>query len=221
MLARCHEVNARVAVRARLIERSELPMCLRCKLGTVKDEREALPPVDFSVVGALGGGGFGGCSRWCWSCPSLSRNSSPDPARCETQDDSARTTPRAVAPSVAGSADSGCGAAVPQPRRPAPPPGSNRLPKARADVQDSRCDASKGWSSDGGWSPWVGNRTGQRIIAGLEHDYAQLLGVERFEETCQALQMLLDALSRERAAPTRAKVERGRRVQSTSPKDPR
>ena len=38
-------------------------------------------------------------------------------------------------------------------------------------------------------------RTGHRVIAELETEYAQLIGAERFEQTCQGMQALLDALN--------------------------
>jgi hypothetical protein len=37
-------------------------------------------------------------------------------------------------------------------------------------------------------------RTGQAIIAQLETDYAELIGRERFETMCQAMQDLLVAI---------------------------
>jgi DNA-binding MarR family transcriptional regulator len=46
--------------------------------------------------------------------------------------------------------------------------------------------------TDAGWDAM---RTGHRVIAELEADYARLIGAERFEQTCQGMQALLDALS--------------------------
>lgn len=40
---------------------------------------------------------------------------------------------------------------------------------------------------------WAAMRTGHQIIAGLESEYAQQIGSERFEAMCQAMQALLDA----------------------------
>jgi DNA-binding MarR family transcriptional regulator len=40
---------------------------------------------------------------------------------------------------------------------------------------------------------WAAMRTGHQIIAELEADYAQLIGNQRFETMCQAMQALLDA----------------------------
>jgi DNA-binding MarR family transcriptional regulator len=42
---------------------------------------------------------------------------------------------------------------------------------------------------------WAAMRTGHRIIAQLETDYAQLIGAQRFETMCQAMQTLLNAQS--------------------------
>jgi DNA-binding MarR family transcriptional regulator len=42
---------------------------------------------------------------------------------------------------------------------------------------------------------WAAMRTGHRIIAELEAEYARLIGDERFETMCQAMQALLDANS--------------------------
>jgi DNA-binding MarR family transcriptional regulator len=42
---------------------------------------------------------------------------------------------------------------------------------------------------------WVAMRTGHQIIAQLEADYAQLIGHERFDTMCQAMQALLTAQS--------------------------
>ena len=42
---------------------------------------------------------------------------------------------------------------------------------------------------------WTAMRTGHRIIAGLEAEYAQLIGNQRFETMCQAMQALLTAQS--------------------------
>jgi DNA-binding MarR family transcriptional regulator len=40
---------------------------------------------------------------------------------------------------------------------------------------------------------WRAMRTGHQIIAGLEAEYARLVGDQRFEAMCQAMQALLDA----------------------------
>jgi DNA-binding MarR family transcriptional regulator len=40
---------------------------------------------------------------------------------------------------------------------------------------------------------WAAMRTGHQIIAGLEAEYAQQIGEQRFETMCQAMQTLLDA----------------------------
>jgi DNA-binding MarR family transcriptional regulator len=51
---------------------------------------------------------------------------------------------------------------------------------------------------------WEAMRTGRRVIAELEAEYAQLIGSERYEQTCQGMQALLDALSGEaRSTPPR------------------
>ena len=42
---------------------------------------------------------------------------------------------------------------------------------------------------------WTAMRTGHKIIAELEADYAQLIGPESFEAMCQAMQALLSAIS--------------------------
>lgn len=42
---------------------------------------------------------------------------------------------------------------------------------------------------------WEAMRTGRRVINELEAEYAQLLGSERFEQTCHGMQALLDALN--------------------------
>jgi DNA-binding MarR family transcriptional regulator len=44
---------------------------------------------------------------------------------------------------------------------------------------------------------WDAMRTGRRVITELETEYAQLIGSKRFEQTCQGMQALLDALTRE------------------------
>jgi DNA-binding MarR family transcriptional regulator len=40
---------------------------------------------------------------------------------------------------------------------------------------------------------WAAMRTGHQIIAGLEAEYAQQIGSERFDTMCHAMQALLDA----------------------------
>jgi DNA-binding MarR family transcriptional regulator len=40
---------------------------------------------------------------------------------------------------------------------------------------------------------WTAMRTGHQIIAGLEAEYAQLIGPHSFETMCQSMQALLDA----------------------------
>jgi DNA-binding MarR family transcriptional regulator len=44
---------------------------------------------------------------------------------------------------------------------------------------------------------WDAMRTGRRVITELETKYAQLIGAQRFEQTCQGMQALLDALTSE------------------------
>jgi DNA-binding MarR family transcriptional regulator len=67
----------------------------------------------------------------------------------------------------------------------------------RLGIVERRPDPSDGRAklvclTDAGWDAM---RTGRRVIAELEADYARLIGAERFEQTCQGMQALLDALS--------------------------
>lgn len=69
----------------------------------------------------------------------------------------------------------------------------------RLGIVERRPDASDGRAkliclTDVGWEAM---RTAHRVIAGLETEYAQLIGAERFEQTCQGMQALLDALNRQ------------------------
>jgi DNA-binding MarR family transcriptional regulator len=50
---------------------------------------------------------------------------------------------------------------------------------------------------------WAAMRTGHQIIAELEVKYAQLIGDQRFETMCQAMQALLHATTTPTAAPDR------------------
>jgi DNA-binding MarR family transcriptional regulator len=69
----------------------------------------------------------------------------------------------------------------------------------RLGIVERRPDPSDGRAkliclTDAGWDAM---RTGRRVIAELETEYARLIGSERFEQTCQNMQALLDALNRE------------------------
>jgi DNA-binding MarR family transcriptional regulator len=50
---------------------------------------------------------------------------------------------------------------------------------------------------------WAAMRTGHQIIAQLEAEYAQLIGLRRYEAMCQAMQTLLDT----RTPPSRQQDE--------------
>ena len=67
----------------------------------------------------------------------------------------------------------------------------------RLGIVERRPDPSDGRAklvclTDAGWDAM---RTGRRVIAELEADYARLIGTKRFEQTCEGMQALLDALS--------------------------
>jgi DNA-binding MarR family transcriptional regulator len=66
----------------------------------------------------------------------------------------------------------------------------------RLGIVERRPDPSDGRAklvclTDAGWEAM---RTGRRVITELETKYAQLIGTKRFEQTCQGMQALLDAL---------------------------
>src|ERR1700684_4205684 len=67
----------------------------------------------------------------------------------------------------------------------------------RLGIVERRPDPSDGRAklvclTDAGWDAM---RTGRRGVAELEADYARLIGTKRFEQTCEGMQALLDALS--------------------------
>jgi DNA-binding MarR family transcriptional regulator len=67
----------------------------------------------------------------------------------------------------------------------------------RLGIVERRPDPSDGRAklvclTDAGWDAM---RTARRVIAELEADYARLIGAKRFEQTCEGMQALLDALS--------------------------
>jgi DNA-binding MarR family transcriptional regulator len=69
----------------------------------------------------------------------------------------------------------------------------------RLGIVERRPDPSDGRAklvslTDAGWEAM---RTAHRVIAELETEYARLIGPERFEQTCQGMQALLDALNLE------------------------
>ncbi len=69
----------------------------------------------------------------------------------------------------------------------------------RLGIIERRPDPSDGRAkliclTDAGWEAM---RTGRRVITDLETEYAGLIGTERFEQTCQGMQALLDALNRQ------------------------
>ncbi len=67
----------------------------------------------------------------------------------------------------------------------------------RLGIVERRPDPSDGRAkliclTDAGWEAM---RTGRRVIGELEAEYSRLIGTERFEQTCQGMQALLDALN--------------------------
>ena len=75
----------------------------------------------------------------------------------------------------------------------------------RLGIVERRPDPSEGRAkliclTDAGWEAM---RTAHRVIAELETEYAQLIGTDRFEQTCQDMQALLDALNRQAPSESR------------------
>jgi DNA-binding MarR family transcriptional regulator len=69
----------------------------------------------------------------------------------------------------------------------------------RLGIVERRPDPSDGRAklvclTDAGWEAM---RTAHRVITELETEYARLIGTEPFEQTCQGMQALLDALNRQ------------------------